>query len=212
MKMRWIVMLAIAVMSAVGLVSAENAAWVVSINGNKTDIKPLDVQDVTYVPLQDTAKALGLSVKADDTSKTFLVTGPVGAPSEYGSVSGTVAIRMPSSKKPMNFDGVEVFLTAVDTSQDLDRALKLNFFGPDSSYFKDHPVLISGKIDHDGYFALTNVPPGNYDLLVFNKHTDTFGYQRAAWKLTIVVTAGNDTAVTLNRYDRAVFDYVLLQK
>ncbi|MCL5773707.1 MAG: copper amine oxidase N-terminal domain-containing protein [Firmicutes bacterium] len=187
--------------------------WKIYVNGVETKIVPMILNGKVYVPLQDTADALNMSVKQDETSKTLILMGSSSGPQTVGVVSGDVGggIILPGGKT-FPFEGVKVALTAVDNSPDVDRKLKLHFIDPENDYFKTHPILASGAVDKNNKFVIPDVSPGTYDIVVFNKFSDFWGFWRIIWKIQVWVDPGKETKVRLDYLDKLVFDYLMSRK
>lgn len=184
--------------------------WKINFNGQTTKIHPTIIEGKILLPLLSTAEALGLEIIVDKINKTLIILGEVNCSKNHpGLVEGAVHINLPKGN-PMKFEGKKVVLTAVSNKPTTLKELKYHFYK--DNYFSHHFPQAKATIDANGKFYILDVPPGEYDLLIFNKAEDTLGYHRVCWKLFVKVSPGQMTKVLLDRYNVTLYDYVLFQK
>lgn len=133
------------------------------------------------------------------------------AAAEYGSIQGNVKFDI-AEDAGINFENKEAVITACADKPFTAKELKNHFYGEQSSYFFHHIPLYKANIDKDGNFVLSNIKPGEYDLVIFNKRETPWGYQRVAWKTYVNIEKDRVTKVRLDNYNTALDDFVYLQQ
>lgn len=213
-------LIAVLLISTAAVFAGKEIKWQIFINGSASQITPLTYKNKIYLPLDQTAEAFNFKVSADpDKSSIQLLPNQppadeqkIDTPKEkFGTINGNVKFNI-NEESSMNFEGKEAVLTACADKPYTGKELKNHFFSDQSSYFYHHIPVYTTTIDKDGNFLFKNIKPGEYDVLIFNKREAPFGYQRVAWKVYVNVTAEGETKVKLDNYNRALDDFVYLQK
>jgi hypothetical protein len=184
----------------------------VNINGANKDVNVFSINNVDCVPLAEMTKALGMELRFDNLTHTYILMGDPDFSKYPGLVTGDVNFTVPKSKKAVSFENCDIALTAPCNDPDLDEAFRWHFYGKDKDYFIAHKSVVKAKVNKDGKFIMMEVPPGAYDLVLFQSVPDAAGVYRMVWKERVFVNGGQNTRVSLDKYNTAADYYRFLQK
>lgn len=181
-----------------------------TIDGKKFKFDEIIENGTSFVRIEQLEEPLWLNCLVEEADKRIVLKDAPPRPQKSGAIKGEVFLCLPNGK-PMPFDGTSVFLTAYNDGPRTEDELKLHFHGEKYDYFLIHKKLGETLVDKSQNFQFENIKPGKYDLILFYKYKDLLGFHRVVWKMPVRVLEDRATYVFLDKYDKAVYDFLIFK-